>query len=277
MKFVTVANDRHGYLNILEKQIKKSGNILSILGVGEKWGGFMWRYILLLKFLSDLPDEEIVVIMDGYDVLYINPIGLEDKFKSYKTNILYGIDNFHSKSYLHNLIHRRIFPISCSQSTKKIDVNAGIYMGYVKYLKIFLTNICIDNDCNNPNLDDQKLLAQKCNSDFFKENVKFDIDYKIFLNINNSSLFTNKSSFKLTDGKVIINNNSPNFVHGPGNTNLNFIVKSYGYEEVPQHDINKDRTKYILNGFKIHYQYFIPDIIVIITIFIVIFICCKIK
>jgi|APFre7841882793_1041355.scaffolds.fasta_scaffold75031_2 hypothetical protein len=37
MKFVTVANKNDGYLNVL----KKSGNNLTILGKGEKWGGFM--------------------------------------------------------------------------------------------------------------------------------------------------------------------------------------------------------------------------------------------
>ena len=43
MKFVTVANKNDGYLNVLDKQIKKSGNNLTILGKGEKWGGFMWK------------------------------------------------------------------------------------------------------------------------------------------------------------------------------------------------------------------------------------------
>ena len=54
MKFVTVANKNDGYLNVLDKQIKKSGNNLTILGKGEKWGGFMWKsdknFIIFIRF-----------------------------------------------------------------------------------------------------------------------------------------------------------------------------------------------------------------------------------
>ena len=48
------------------------------------------------------------------------------------------------------------------------------------------------------------------------------------LNLVPYNLFTNKTSFALTDGKVVINNNNPNLVHGPGNTDLNFILEEYG-------------------------------------------------
>ena len=86
--------------------------------------------------------------------------------------------------------------------------------------------------------------------DFFKNNIKFDIDSKIILNLVPYNLFTNKTSFALTDGKVVINNNNPNLVHGPGNTDLNFILESYGYED----EIIEIRKNYTINGFPTYLQ-----------------------
>ena len=263
MKFVTVANKNEGYLNTLDNQIKKSGNFLNILGKGEKWGGFTWRYLLISKFLQDLPDDEIIVIMDGYDVLFINDIDLEHKFKSYNTNILFGIDNIKSKVW--KLLYERVFPQKCDFNGKKIFINAGVYIGYAKYLKIFISSICTENNCNDRQLDDQRILSQMCNGDFFKNNIKFDIDSKIILNLVPDNLFTNKTSFSLTNGKVIVNNNKPNFVHGPGNTDLNFILESYGYTN---QKINF-RNNYKINGIKIYFKYFIPDIIIFLFILLI--------
>jgi hypothetical protein len=75
--------------------------------------------------LSDLPDNEIVVIMDGYDVLFINDIGLEDKFKSFNTNILFGSDNVKSK--LHKFLYEKTFPSKCKHNGNKISLNSSIY------------------------------------------------------------------------------------------------------------------------------------------------------
>jgi hypothetical protein len=267
MKFVTVANKNDGYLNILKKQITKSGNNLTILGKGEKWGGFMWRYIKISKFLSDLPDNEIVVIMDGYDVIFINDIGLEDKFKSYNTNILFGIEKIKCK--FNKFLYEKTFPSKCKHNGNKISLNAGIYIGYAKYLKLFISHICNEYDCNNSRLDDQRILSHICDNDFFTNNIKFDIDCKIILNLPPDNLFTNKTSFALTDNKVVVNNNNPNFVHGPGNTDLNFILESYGYGN----EIIEIRQNYKINGIKTYIKYFIPDIIIILLVIGLIIIC----
>lgn len=144
-------------------------------------------------------------------------------------------------------------------------------MGYVKYIKLFLNKICLENDCNNSKMDDQRLVCNMCNSDFFKENVGFDTENKIFLNLLPKNLFTNKTSFKLTNNKVSINNNEPNFVHGPGNTDLNFILETYNYDTK---NINT-RTNYMTNAIKTYSVYFIPDLIIIIILVIIIIVMIK--
>ena len=209
--------------------------------------------------------------MDGYDVLFINDIGLEDKFKSFNTNILFGSEKI--KGEINKFIYEKLFPSKCKHNGNKISLNAGVYIGYVKYLKLFISHICHENDCTDSKLDDQRILAHICDNDFFKNNIKFDVDCKIILNLVPDNLFTNKTSFALTDGKVVINNNNPNLVHGPGNTDLNFILESYGYED----EIIEIRKNYTINGFKKYIVYLFPDIIIIIIVIGLIITCFKIK
>lgn len=269
MKFVTVANKKDGYFNILEKQIEDSGYKLNVLGQGEKWGGFMWRYLLISKFLENLLDDEIVVIIDGYDVLYVNNVGLEDKFKSLDANILFGVDIINS--FFNKMLYKRAFPYVCVYDNKEININAGMYMGYCKYLKLFISLICSDNDCSDKNIDDQRMLSLYCNNTFFNENVKFDMDSKIFLNLYRDNILSTKSSFKLTEGQVIINNNTPNFVHGPGNIDLNFILNP------EQSAIQSVRKNYYSNLCVLYLKYFIPDLIIIMIVVIICIVIIKIK
>jgi len=134
-------------------------------------------------------------------------------------------------------------------------------MGYVKYIKILLEKLCNNDACNDPKMDDQKLIVKLSKTDFFKQNVGIDCDNKIFFNMAPNHILTSKTDFKLTNNKVIINNNEPNFVHGPANTDMDFIVESYGY-----HNNKKYRSNYMLNAVKTYSPYFIPELIIILLI-----------
>lgn len=261
MKFTTVATDKKGYLGVLLDCFKRHGQQLVVLGWGKKWNGLITKFKWMLEFLETLPEDEIVVFMDGYDVLYINSKDLEEKFRQYNTNILFGIDTL---NFLQAKLYDRCFK-PCIMGNKKYRVNSGLYMGYVKYIKIFLGQICRGSVCENTKMNDQKLVSNLCGTDFFRKNIKLDVEKKIFLNLlPKNFLITRESDFQLTDGRVIVNGYEPNFVHGPSNTDLGFIIKSYGYD----FDDRDFRTKYILNGIKTYYQYFIPDIIIIVVIII---------
>jgi len=257
MKYITVATHNKGYLDVLRQNFDTHGEKLHILGYGKKWKGFTWKYKLMKDFIQNFPDDEIVVFMDGYDVLFINNKDLETKFKSFNKNIVFGIDT-HRKST--KILYNKIFH-NCYFSSNKNDINSGLYMGYNKYLKILLEKLCENDVCNNPKMDDQKLIIKISKTDFFKHNIGIDYEKKIFFNMSPKHLLTDKTNFKLTNNKVIVNNNEPNFVHGPANTDMDFIVEAYGY-------INnkKFRSNYMLNGIKTYSVYFIPELIIILLV-----------
>lgn len=255
MKYITVATHSKGYLNVLIQNFEAHKETLDILGYGQKWKGFTWKYKLMRDFINDLPDDEIAVFMDGYDVLFINNKDLESKFKTFNKNIIFGVDTHKG---LAKIIYNKVFHNSYINSEENININSGLYMGYVKYLKLLFNKLCYNNACNDPKMDDQKLIIKLSKTDFFRENVGIDYEQKIFFNMSPNHLFTNKTNFKLTNNKVIINNNEPNFIHGPSNVNMDFIIDAYGFS-----NNNKSRgINYVLNAIKTYYVYFIPELII---------------
>ena len=83
---VTVANKSDGYYKILKQSCILNGCKLTTLGFGEKWGGFVWKYTQMQKFLKTVDPTDIVIFVDGVQVNQFN-IGDEAEYGSY--NLIY--------------------------------------------------------------------------------------------------------------------------------------------------------------------------------------------
>jgi hypothetical protein len=68
---VTVATESKYYFPYLVESCKKHGLNLEVLGFGEKWTGFNMRFRLMTDYLKQLPENDIVCFVDGYDVLCV--------------------------------------------------------------------------------------------------------------------------------------------------------------------------------------------------------------
>tara|TARA_Y100000748_G_scaffold138528_1_gene116170 strand:- start:3402 stop:4370 length:969 start_codon:yes stop_codon:yes gene_type:complete len=85
MHAFTVATDHEGFLHSLRSSAKLFGYDLHVLGLGERWGGFTWRWELLRNALRKLPPHEPVVLLDGYDTLFTAPAALlEDEWRKHR-------------------------------------------------------------------------------------------------------------------------------------------------------------------------------------------------
>jgi len=252
---VTIATHNKGYLDTLAEGCAKGGLKLNILGMGEKWQGFAWKFRQLREFIKPLNDNDIVIFVDGYDTLCIDNIdNIYKRFIDSNTNILVSTDSI-PKSLLHKYLVHKVF-----NKCKKVSINTGMYMGYVKYLKELLDRVCARYDCNDTKLDDQRVFTEFCNSnnDFFNNNVKIDTDNKVFLNIGPDTLFSTNASFD-----KVFANNGPAFVQGPGNTNLDPLVDLFKFENKGK---RRDEKGYIQNALNIYYSYFKLEIIAIVLV-----------
>ena len=69
LHIVTVATHSKFYFPYLIESCKRNGSELVILGYGEKWKGFTWRFKLVIEYLKKLNKNDIVCFIDGYDVI----------------------------------------------------------------------------------------------------------------------------------------------------------------------------------------------------------------
>jgi hypothetical protein len=169
MKIVTYATHSEGSFEELVHN--KFGVEVTVLGMGTKWNGFMDKIEGVLGYLRTLPDDEIVVFVDGFDSYIKKPLdGLEDTFRSMDCDILVSKD-----ISIGGYFNRKIF------GTCKNDIgsNSGLYMGNVINLKDFLYAVS-----KQPSSDDQRNFNLTC-KDFNR--LKIDVDCVIFENVKKKS------------------------------------------------------------------------------------------
>lgn len=240
MKLLTVATKSEGYFPILIESCKRYNIDIEVLGWGQKWTGFMMKFNLLLEYMKDLDDNEIVCIIDGYDTAVTQPLDvLESKFRKMNCPIVVAED---STWILHKTIGYMFFGL-CKDKT----INAGTYIGYVKYLRNMITDICSIFDCKNVKLDDQQILTTYCK----KNNICIDTKNELF-----QVVFYIKLDNEY-NGKACI-------VHGPGATNMNTLLNKLGYDTS---NIKLERFKRFIS-FITHFFYIIAIIILILIVFV---------
>lgn len=264
---VTVANEYKYYLKFLEKSCIDNGVNLTILGLGEKWQGYTWRFYLLINFLKSINSNDIVCFIDGYDVICtrnLNEMITEFIIKQKKTKckIIIGNDNY-------KFNFQKICASYYFSKCKSELINAGTYIGYVKDIKDVLSNINI----KNLKSDDQVLLTKYCkkNPNYFyidKYNDFFLVIHKPLCEIDKYISVNNKI--------VYYNNKKPFFIHAPSCTKLNNIITKLNYNITKKeiNDINNEFRKYLINKVKFYLNTIIQNnkliiIIVIILLYLI--------
>lgn len=65
---ITIATKPGGYLKWLEQSCKRNGTNLIILGMGTEWKGYITKCILVKEFLEKIPQDDIVCVIDAYEI-----------------------------------------------------------------------------------------------------------------------------------------------------------------------------------------------------------------
>lgn len=185
MKIITYATHRFGTFNDLIKSVPD----IVVLGWGTKWNGFMDKFEGVLEYLESVPDDEIVMFVDGFDTLIKKDLSdVEHVFKRMNCKILLS-----KSSGISRYIDRKIFT-ECNNVT----ANSGLYMGYCGYVKFMLQEALKSGED-----DDQRALNMICSRVHF---IKIDTDCTIFENCFNNEECVKKSQAYIvgTPGKLSI-------------------------------------------------------------------------
>jgi len=197
---LTFATHTEGTFNNI---INNKYNIpVKVLGYGKKWTGFRMKFEYVYDYIQNLNDNEIVFFIDGFDS-YINnylSVALE-RFKNMNEKVVFSLDTPSSPIFplmLHKFFVRKSF----GECYDNLIANSGLYVGYVKYLKIFLKDVIVKK-CN----DDQRNVNSLCKKYDF---IKIDKNNQIFQNISNIKELNKSNSV---------------FVQLPGTPSLNRITR----------------------------------------------------
>lgn len=230
---VSVATEIKYYMKYLIESIEKNNGKLTVLGFGEEWKGFNWRFKMTIDFLKKVKPTDIVCFIDGYDVVCTRNLNsLIDTFKNIqlreKCKIIVGHDKVVNQMYT---ISQYFLFGKC----KNDFINAGTYIGYAKDLLDILQFIQKDNSLDH--MDDQILLTNYCS--LKPDDIYIDLNNEIFLVLGH---YFNELKDNITykNNELIYNQtNKPYFVHGPSSTYLDNIIINIGCNHTDGDKIQK--------------------------------------
>ena len=268
---ITVATSSELYFPYLVDLCKKNGIPLTVLGYGEKWTGFCFKFDKMIQYLKKLDPNDIVCFVDGYDVICVRDLNeITDVFLELKKKNNCKIVVAENKIIMNNLfnIYNDIkVKIIFDKCMNKL-INSGTYIGHVKDVLFVLEKIYTGDNSS----DDQKILVQYCKSN--PNDIYIDLNNELFLTIDRP--FDSIHPYlTVKDNKIYHKNNRPFFIHGNGNTYLDSTLDLIGYKNVNINNIlsKKYKTRY----FFITYFNEICYVSIYIVIFIVLFIYILIK
>jgi hypothetical protein len=277
VKVITVVTHSEAYFPFLKQSCSRFNTELVILGHNEKWKGFSWRFHLIKNYLKTLTTNELICIVDGYDMLLLRDVATIEKdfnniLKNTNMKIIFGYD-FVSNKY-GEMLNDFYF--------KKCDgykLNAGVYISY----STDLINI-IDKLKYTYKDDDQVLLTKYCINN--KQDIYIDTPRKFIvsiLNPNNDILNDKNICIKNTNNKkkLFYKNEQPYFLHAPGCTSLHQILVQLDYDMDDQEAIliNKYLKKTLYNKYMFYAKNLIQrhSIYVVFFILVVLLVVCTKK
>lgn len=186
---------------------------IDILGLGLPYKGNGQKLVFLKSYLSKIPDSDVVLFVDGFDVLILqDKKTIMDKFLAIGAPFVISVEL--DCGPFPNLASR--YPPS---PTAFRFINAGLYMGYAWFMKTLLEEL----SPIQANKSDQGQLTVY----YLDHQSDFYLDYycELFLNLlclRSSDILINPSRGTVD---CLITGSTPCMVHGNGR-------KKYLYEKI---------------------------------------------
>jgi len=207
--YCTIADKPNDNLNILKAQYKAQGITLVVLGEDNKvtfgWGvggaNFVIKIQEFYNYILTLPEEDIVLFQDAFDVLFVgSEAGILKKFNSFGARAVFGAEIYpHPDRELANS-----YPTTDS---KYRFVNSGTFMGNIGYLKGLLQKYPFAMD-----MDDQRYYSNIFLNEYSTGMIKLDYNQQIF-----ACMAGDLDNLSLEDDRFITKKGSlPEIVHFNG-------------------------------------------------------------
>lgn len=174
--FFTLGTDKNKLKDLIDSA--EIFNINVNCALAPTWRGFIDKIYLGIETYKDIPENEIICFIDGYDtIINSNVEEIVDKFKWYKTDLLFGAEINCFPDY-----YRIDMDKVTSNLTRYRYLNSGGYIGYKHAIMDLLLWKPID--------DINKIIQNGGDQSYFmlyyinnREKIKLDNRQKIFQNM----------------------------------------------------------------------------------------------
>lgn len=216
MRVITVATKSEGYFPYLMESCRRFGIRLDVLGWNTKWQGFNHRLHLVQEFLKTLNDNEIVMFIDAYDVVFTR--GLEELENQYKERaggrVAIAVEEI---TRLGPVAYFNVVFGKCDGKA----LNAGTYMGYVYAVKDMLSAL----DSKRKHGDDQRAITDLCQ----KRLDTFYLDEASDWFLVSGGERKVDADIHFADGQLWFRGRRPFVLHCPGNRDMTPFLTGMGY------------------------------------------------
>jgi hypothetical protein len=93
LRVVTVATHERTTLASLRQSVHNSGHTLEVVGMGTTYPGLGLKLMAMSDWLPSVPDEDYILLVDGYDVLFLMPSEhLLANYKKFCTPVIFSAE-----------------------------------------------------------------------------------------------------------------------------------------------------------------------------------------
>lgn len=222
LHIATVATHSERYLPVLEKMVSDKGLKLNKLGFGKKYQGHFMKDLEMIQFLKQLPEDDIVVFLDGFDTLMLAETEeIISKFLETGKKMIVSVENISNSFMTHSYNFQKV---------QGKFINTGLYMGYCGYILKFLEEMYEQKFNKKSNQATWSTFLNFKEGKFDMKEIGIDTVSKLFL--NHSFTCNNNFKFNKNEKRLILDTKEkPCFIQGNGVVNMNDIINGMGYKK----------------------------------------------
>jgi hypothetical protein len=232
-KVVAFATDKQGYFDLFKESCERFNIEPVLLGWNGKWGGYGKKLISIRDYMKNLPEKEIVIVVDPSAVVFLSGTEeIEYKFNRISSSFLCGALNL-------GKVNGAIYNYEFNKTGKETPVtptnynflNSGTWIsraGYAQYL--------IDELVEKFHLTDDSMDQQLLTGIYVQKlyNVGIDWQCEIFHNLLFKDFLTRRADLKdlkFSDEKVIntVSGSKPCIIHASGSASMKDLALKLGY------------------------------------------------
>lgn len=201
---VTVASHKTVGLKQLLHTCENVFISLDILGLGLPYRGNGQKLTYMIDYLSAIPDEEVVMFVDGYDILILAPKDeILARFVKLNTPCLFSAE-------LYCFPHTKLASLFPESPTKFKYLNSGSFIGYAGHLRTLLKNLGPIKE----NQSDQGQITLYY-LDHLDE-IALDYTCELFLPLQDLVLDDLEIDHSRNEVKCLLTGTTPPVIHGNG-------------------------------------------------------------